>query len=85
MNIKLIYLIALNLSRHYYKDVLSGADNERCVIIVRQELNARLVIRSVNIMCNPLIYPNLAHYLEGNLFENLLPRAVHRQAPIYTC
>ena len=64
---------------------LSGADNERCVIILRQELNARLVIRYLNNMLKPLVYSNLADYLEGNLFENLLPRAVHRQAPIYTC
>ena len=56
-----------NLSECY----LSGADNERCVIIVRQELNARLVIGYVIIMCVSLIYPNLAHYLEGNLFENI--------------
>ena len=70
--------------RNYVGIYLSGADNERCVIILRQELNARLVIRYLGIMCVSLIYPNLAHYLEGNLFENLLPRAVHRQAPIYT-
>ena len=38
---------------------------------MRQELNARLVIRFVLIMCNPLIYPNLAHYLEGFFFENV--------------
>ena len=53
-------------------EMLSGADNERCVIIVRQELNARLVIRFVLIMCNPLIYPNLAHYLEGFFFFKML-------------
>ena len=36
------------------KNMLSGADNERCVIIVRKELNTRLVIRYLGIMCEAI-------------------------------
>ena len=39
---------------------------------MRQELNARLVIRYLDIMLKPLVYSNLAHYLEGNLFLKML-------------